>query len=785
MDSTYFTPETMVKIFGMRGDIAPRIIGAFEKAISDNVHRSRERDDEDAELIFRTAVKEYLSAIARITAWRILAMKDKSRMKSFNQAKNVSGEMLRAVISDLKSGRVFQNCGIRGFPPKCENEPLPKFRRGDIEEMYRHIIEAISAFSPPADPVESDIFKPLYLDLMPRRFRHQKGEYYTPDWLADRVLELAGYDGDPAVRLLDPSCGSGTFLIRGAAKLRQKCKSMKLGPAETVRTVFKNIVGFDLDPTAAETASVNLLLAVADLLPLCKSEIRLPVYCADSILAEKQKSVPADLHGAFDVVAGNPPWINWETIPDEYRRKTKPLWERHGLFPHSGMDVILGKSKKDLSMLMTYQVMEDFLAPGGTLAFIITRATLKSAGSGQGFRRFQLGDTTPIRPVHVDDLSAIKPFGSVGGSPLIIVLKKGERAIYPTPYAFWKRKSAAKASWSWPSLEKAKADSILLSQVAEPVDNLDKTSPWITAERETLAVLRKMLGHAEYTAYAGVYSGGANGVYWMRVIEEKPNGLLLVENIAEAGKRAVKPMRVEIEPDYLYPLLRASEVECWRAEPKIAVLVVQDAQTRRGIDEKYLKGKSPRTWQYLSRFETLLRSRAAWKRFFTTRNGDSVRERAPFYSMFAVGRYTFAPFKVVWPRMASSLDAAVVGPIKSMPVLPQETITFIPFDNRDEAHFVCALINSTPVRLVARSYSQIGGKGFAAPHLLRYLRIMKFNPTDRRHQSLAFFSMTAHEKALIGSENLTSSFQDELDDLASEVLGLTKSDLRKIKVGKL
>ncbi len=76
--------------------------------------------------------------------------------------------------------------------------------------------------------------------------------------------------------------------------------------------------------------------------------------------------------GQFDYVVGNPPWVNWENLPDRYRNETKKLWERYGLFPHRGMDVILGKGKKDIAMLMAYVAMDRFLKLGGKLGFVIT-----------------------------------------------------------------------------------------------------------------------------------------------------------------------------------------------------------------------------------------------------------------------------------------------------------------------------------------------------------------------------------------------------------------------------
>jgi len=51
----------------------------------------------------------------------------------------------------------------------------------------------------------------------------------------------------------------------------------------------------------------------------------------------------------------------WDNLPDEYRTRTRPYWQYHNLFPHSGMDTILGKGKKDISMLMDLLAMDDYL----------------------------------------------------------------------------------------------------------------------------------------------------------------------------------------------------------------------------------------------------------------------------------------------------------------------------------------------------------------------------------------------------------------------------------------
>jgi len=608
------------------------------------------------------------------------------------------------------------------------------------------------------EPIEADIFKPLYLDLMPARLRHDKGEHYTPDWAADRALDMAGYDGDPHSKLLDPACGSGTFLVRAVRRLKKKCAEAGLSATETLRRVVENIAGIDSHGSAASMARANLALAVVDLLDAEKTSPEFNLYRADSLVPGESSPIPGDFFASFDYVVGNPPWVNWESIDEDYRAKTRPLWDYHGLFPHSGMDALLGHSKKDLSMLMTYCAMEKFLRPGGVLSFVITRSAVKSAGSGQGFRRFTLGDGTPVKPVAVEDLTELKPFGASGVPVVVMTLKKGEKVSYPVEYGAWKAKGGKKSGDGAPRL---------LKLAAEPVDASDPTSAWITAPRKALGPLRKIFGRSHYTAYAGVYSGGANGVYWLRVLGEGRGGLVKVENLPGAGKREIDRVEAWLERDLLYPLVRSGEIGRWRYSSELAVLVVQDPVRRRGIDESTLESDYPHTYRYLRRFDQLLRERAAWRRFFTVKRGGEPVEKAPFYSMFAVGAYTFAPFKVAWPRMASGLAAAVLEPRDSKPALPQETITFVPCSSRREAHYVCGMINSKPVNHAARAYSQVGGKGFASPHILKYIRIPAYEPGNPLHEQIADLSMKAHAQAPEDGK-----LQEEADRRAAEVFGV-------------
>jgi type I restriction-modification system DNA methylase subunit len=117
------------------------------------------------------------------------------------------------------------------------------------------------------DPIESrDLLKKLYQLLFPKTVRHDLGEYYTPDWLADLVINEVGYDGNPDIRVLDPACGSGTFLVMAINRVREYAEKHMIPKHELLPKILNNIVGFDLNPLAVMAARTNYLLALRELL---------------------------------------------------------------------------------------------------------------------------------------------------------------------------------------------------------------------------------------------------------------------------------------------------------------------------------------------------------------------------------------------------------------------------------------------------------------------------------------------------------------------------------------
>jgi hypothetical protein len=138
-----------------------------------------------------------------------------------------------------------------------------------------------------------DIIRSLYEDLMPRELRHDLGEYYTPYWLAEYTLDRIGYNGDSHVKILDPACGSGTFIVAIISRIRahytNHAKDQGLSPKQLMANIQANVAGIDLNPLAVLAARTNFLLSVSDLIRFTDS-LFIPVYQADSIVTASDYS---------------------------------------------------------------------------------------------------------------------------------------------------------------------------------------------------------------------------------------------------------------------------------------------------------------------------------------------------------------------------------------------------------------------------------------------------------------------------------------------------------------
>ena len=153
--------------------------------------------------------------------------------------------------------------------------------------------------------VEVDVLKSLYESLIDPDERHDLGEYYTPDWLAARVV-AAAVPRPLEQRVLDPSCGSGTFLFHALRRLIAAGRQAGMPPAEIVTTCADRVFGIDVHPVAVALARVTWLLALGDLVQDRPATLSVPVYMGDS-MQWSLRPLGASAEVLVDVPPNDPP----------------------------------------------------------------------------------------------------------------------------------------------------------------------------------------------------------------------------------------------------------------------------------------------------------------------------------------------------------------------------------------------------------------------------------------------------------------------------------------------
>jgi hypothetical protein len=180
----------------------------------------------------------------------------------------------------LLSGSKFEESGIAGVVEADFFDWVAHVPGG--EPFVRSLARRVGRFR--WQEVGGDVLKVLYESVITAPARKRLGEYYTPDWLAERIVTTA-IERPLETRALDPACGSGTFLFHAARRYLDAASAAGLSLEESLSGLTRHVIGMDLHPVAVTLARVTYLLAIGrDLLTHPdRGPIQVPVYLGDAV----------------------------------------------------------------------------------------------------------------------------------------------------------------------------------------------------------------------------------------------------------------------------------------------------------------------------------------------------------------------------------------------------------------------------------------------------------------------------------------------------------------------
>ena len=233
-----------------------------------------------------------------------------------------------------------------------------------------------------------DNFHELYQQVFHSTTRHKIGEFYTPSKLVEEMITDTYKIG---LKTLDPTCGSGSFLIKLMVRI---INSKKKGLI--IKEAIENIFGFDINPLATLTAKVNILLLFIDFF---NGEInnlpKVNIFLIDSLFPEQNEPKIdveiSKLYQSFDLIIGNPPWLTYKDINDKsYQIKIRNLSESLEIKPSSQYITHI-----EVASIFFYTIPLKYLKINGIIFFVMPKSTINGDHCFK-FRRFSIFNNIEI-----------------------------------------------------------------------------------------------------------------------------------------------------------------------------------------------------------------------------------------------------------------------------------------------------------------------------------------------------------------------------------------------------
>ena len=601
-----------------------------------------------------------------------------------------------------------------------------------------------------------DLFRELYEAFIPHIIRHCFGEYYTPYWLAENVMLESTEGKDVFCSVMDPCCGSGTFLI---SAINRRIESINKDDEYERKIDFdiltKGIYGIDLNPLAVLMARINIFINVAQYINDYLT-IEIPIYNGDStysptielidgvrmlsyslnttimgdqtfditlpydfvnscsfisvidkleeyilikneekaknyLISEIEKLVnlsfkleniikseveklidleKRELNGIWlrifanylktgvlpkiDCIIGNPPWVRWNVLPENYRLTVKSKCKLDGLFSD---DTNSGGVDLNICALIANKCCEKWLNNDGRLSFLMPQSLLVNK-SFEGFRRFEIELYGIKRTCYFESITnwtkAGNPFGEVQESfcTYHISFKKQDYldGIVEKYYVKNNRKKLRNNS-SWFEVKNSFDIENRVLCVFSTENNNNFTSLENVELKERIT---KIVGENEYAFRKGVDAQAPMRLTFKRNVNETEAEFYTWKK--DGFRLRQTNNTVILETKFIKPFVSAPMIEKNQINWKGDYVICAYKGTKIPVSMDVLRREAPKTATYLSQHEIELSNRSSYN--------QRIQNNKEFYALLRMGDYSFFEDFVVI-RDNSKFVSCHVGKIKT------------------------------------------------------------------------------------------------------------------------
>ena len=809
------------------------------------------------ESIFNTKInnsdKEYKSLFAlhtayailiKLMAYRVVSELNLGRVLSkWSDFINADDLPIMTFCSRLEDGEIFRNIGILNL---LEGDFFSWYADGSqwntqIADVIRTYFQILGRYEQSGSLFEAsgaiDLFKELYEATVPQTVRSSFGEFYTPLWLGQHVIKSAELTGK--WRLLDPCCGSGTFVVTAIEIIRNEdfdSDEVKL------EAILSRVYGIDLNPLAVLTSRVNYFIHISDLIPDQIERLLIPVFLGDAsnvpirsdvngvecigyrletlrnpitvnlpaslatntelfseIMLKYEKLIqnedeegaidfltskvqPNDLNeivklniknlssqlvslekngwngvwarilsnflatasiGKFDLIVGNPPWVEWKNLPEGYREKIKSLAIDKGLFSGDGRT---GGINLNVCALISHVSMSNWLSDNGLLAFLMPKE-LTVQQSYEGWRTLPGNENWNFIKFY-DWTESGHPFDPVKEDFMTYLIGEVENKEYIPVISIIKNRGDRTNSKDWENLDVAESHFSIKESVAGQITP-NSTMFSFSDNIQNLEKFKLISGSSFYIGREGIeFFPQELQLFYFEKNGPIP-GTAYVRNYQSTRSKYPIPQQTKLlETKFLFPLAKGPSIKPFHYEnPNLIVAFPYYASDPyHPITRDILERESPLLLQHYDDFEKIIRSQ--------TEFSDKIRGKNPgeYYGLARTGPYSFADIHVgyrdntKWHSVVIAEEQMPWGENKrylfqnhAVSMCEREDGSFI---NLDEAHYICAILNSPIVKEFINSSSDNRSFKIRPP-----VYIPKYDKSNKHHEALMILSKKAHENS--------------------------------------
>lgn len=478
--------------------------------------------------------------------------------------------------------------------------------------------------------------------------------------------------------------------------------------------------------------------------------------------------------GEFNIIAGNPPWVDWKNLPTGYRTTISELCIDRALFSGDG---VTGGINLNICALIANVSADNWLSADGILAFLMPD-TLLFQKSYEGFRRLGLSGGRQLYFQHIDDWTrAGHPFAPVQQRFFTYIISEKKQdynnGITVDQYVKLQNSKTTKIK---PLKEYHNCiDYKKISHVFDIKKQRAFTASKscnafsLAADYNEQTMFSHVAGKCNYSGREGI-EFYPQELFLLNVLGGLTDGKVRVRNYQNTkSKHKIARQDRLLETCFLHPLVKGTQISRFSLEQsEFVVPFPYEVGSRSPLGRKQLTKASKLLMSYLQEHEIVLRSQTSY-------NEKIIGEKHvnEFYALARVGMYSYGEHFVAF-RDNTKWGAVVVSSLetpwgeKKRPVFQNHAVTISQrpdgtFISRDEAHYICAILNAPLVAQYILKSSDSRSYKIRPP-----IKVPTYDSHNPLHRRLCSLSKKAHKYSK--NQNVMKKLDAELDAVYLEML---------------